>query len=114
MKVMTQLSVARKYTCPCCGYPELESPAYSLALQPPFLHDISPPYCQYLGEPSYDVCPCCGFEFGFDDEPDTASPQSFEEYRGEWIRDGCQWFDLSKKPGEWNLEMQLRVARILD
>ena len=113
-EAMTLPSVMRKYTCPCCGYPELECPAYSLALQPPFPRNTSPPYYQYLGEPSYDVCPCCGFEFGNEDEPGTAPSKSFEEYREEWIRGGCRWFDHSKKPTGWNLDAQLKMAGILD
>ncbi len=98
----------------CCGYPDLEQRAYSLILQPPFPRNTLPPYSQHLGEPSYQVCTCCGFEFGNDDDPGTALPVGFEECREEWIRGGCQWFDLSKKPNDWNLNSQLRAARILD
>ncbi len=60
-----------KYHCPCCGYQDLNSPAYKNIPQPPY--DFSklkePPYEIIWGAASYSVCECCGFEFGFDDEP---------------------------------------------
>jgi hypothetical protein len=43
--------------------------------------------------PSYEVCPNCGFEFGNDDNPGTAAPSSFEQYRVEWESEGRQRFD---------------------
>jgi len=54
---------------------------------------LTPPYEELLGKPSYEVCPRCGFEFGNDDNPGTAAPMSFEQYREEWVAGGCQWFD---------------------
>jgi len=39
-----------KYTCPVCGFNELQEPPYG-------------PH----QEPSYEICPRCGFESGFDD-----------------------------------------------
>jgi hypothetical protein len=53
---------------------------------------ISPPYEDFLGRPSYEVCPQCGFEFGNDDNPGTASGESFESYRIEWIARGRPTF----------------------
>ena len=47
----------------------------------------------HLGRPSYEVCPRCGFEFGNDDNPGTAPPASFEQYRREWEAEGRPWFD---------------------
>lgn len=40
-----------KYICPICGYDKL----------------LEPPYDEY-NNPSYEICPCCGFEYGFDDQ----------------------------------------------
>ncbi|TWD73098.1 hypothetical protein FB561_6983 [Kribbella amoyensis] len=59
---------------------------------------IAPPYEQLLGPASYEVCPRCGFEFGNDDNPGTAEPSSFEEYRAEWEADGCPWFEAGQRP----------------
>ena len=71
---------------------------------------LEPPYAQHFGAPSYDVCDCCGFEFGNDDEPGTAPPISFSQYRREWIAEGAAWFDPAKRPTGWSLNEQLRKA----
>lgn len=84
-------------TCPVCGSPELTRPPYQ-RWQPPARLDIEPPYEHQLGQPSYEVCPNCGFEFGNDDNPGTAEPVSFEQYRAEWEADGSPRFDPSTRP----------------
>jgi hypothetical protein len=73
--------------CPVCGTAELS--------QPPYEHypgsvsvEAAPPYEELWGRPSYEVCPSCGFEFGNDDNPGTAAPSSFGEYRLEWEERG--------------------------
>ena len=72
---------------------------------------LKPPYEQYFGDPSYDVCAVCGFEFGNDDNPGTNSPVSFEEYLREWVRSGCEVsLDPAKKPQAWQLGEQLVQA----
>jgi hypothetical protein len=43
------------------------------------------------------VCPRCGFEFGNDDNPGTAPPVSFEQYRLDWEQEGRPWFDESMR-----------------
>jgi hypothetical protein len=60
--------------------------------------------------PSYEVCSCCGFEFGNDDNPGTSAPESFEEYLAEWVTNGEKWFEPSKKPSRWTLTAQLSKA----
>jgi hypothetical protein len=75
---------------------------------------IKPPYSRHFGNPSYEVCACCGFEFGNDDDPGTAPPVTFKEYLNEWINDGKEWFDDSRKPENWHLEEQLKHAGLRD
>lgn len=75
------------YECPVCGYRGLQQKPYALWPPPPDV-ELAPPYEDVLGAPSYEVCPRCGFEFGNDDNPGTAAPVSFEEYRREWEADG--------------------------
>ena len=99
-------------TCPACGYAELDVPPYALLRQLPVPDGLQPPYSQYFGDPSYEVCACCGFEFGNDDEPGTRSSVTFKQYREEWIADGMAWFDASKRPMEWSLNRQLASAGI--
>jgi len=59
---------------------------------PPDAVTLTPPYEDFLGRPSYEVCPNCGFEFGNDDNPCTAAPVSFAEYRAEWVAEGSPRF----------------------
>ena len=76
------------YKCPVCGYIGLYEQPYD-----------------ENGCASYEICPCCGFEFGFDDRDQG---KSFEQYREKWISDGAQWFNKKKQPDNWNLEEQLK------
>ena len=101
-----------RFVCPCCGYPGLDQPAYNLVRNPPFPKDAIPPYCPRFGDPSYDVCSCCGFEFGNDDDPGTAPPCSFEDYLRIWVANGCRWFDPTKRTEDWDLRSQLANAGI--
>jgi hypothetical protein len=74
------------FTCSFCGFPDLD--------QPPF---------DETGAPSFEICPCCGGEFGYND----ASQEAEKEYRRKWIQNGAQWFDSSLKPTDWKLRNQL-------
>ncbi len=75
----------QKYICPVCGYDELGAPPYD-----------------EKGEPSFDTCPCCGFEYGLDDYE-----IGFEDYREKWALNGFKWADESKKPKDWDVTVQL-------
>src|SRR5262245_11884475 len=102
----------RHYCCPCCGYQGLGKPAYRL-LGPTTRAEIGPPPLgPWYGMPYYEVCDCCGFEFGFDDEPGTGPGVSFDEYRHEWIAGGCAWFTPPQRPEDWSLERQLQAVGI--
>ena len=76
-----------KYICPVCGFDGLEEPAYD-----------------DMGEPSFEICACCGFEFGFDD---GSEHKTFEQYRAEWIKNGAKWENPKAKPEHWDLDIQL-------
>jgi hypothetical protein len=73
---------------------------------------LQPPYSQHFGQPSYEVCACCGFEFGNDDEPGTSNGLSFEQYLAEWLSDGCEWFLPDARPTGWSIEQQTTEARL--
>ena len=75
-----------KYICPVCGYPELSEPP----------RDEN-------GAPSFDMCNCCGVEYGYED----CTPESILKYREEWIKNGCIWLFENDKPIDWSLEGQL-------
>lgn len=99
------------YPCPTCGFEGLAAPAYERLTRLPVRKWAHPPYYQPFGEPSHEVCPCCGYEFGYDDDPDRViEALSFDEYRATWIADGCPWFDKSARPAGWHLQVQLKAA----
>jgi hypothetical protein len=79
------------FTCPVCGAEELSTQPYE-TWPPPDDVSLVPPYEDQLGRPSYEVCPNCGFEFGNDDNPGTAPPQSFDGYRRDWSARGSPRF----------------------
>ena len=97
-------------TCPVCGYGGLQQAPYAYLNRLPVPDGFGPPYDLSLGLPSYEVCDCCGFEFGNDDEPGTAKGISFEDYRQDWLSEGAPWFSPSKRPPDWSLEAQLASA----
>jgi hypothetical protein len=69
------------------------------------------PVCFYDKMPdapeSYNICPCCGTEFGTDDEERT--PAQLREY---WISSGAKWF-YQDAPPTWNAWFQLSMAGVV-
>ena len=76
-----------RYICLVCGFGGLKEPPYSKQ-----------------DEPSYEICPCCGFEFGFDADND---PEAFAAFRQRWIDSGAKWFMPKRRPKNWDLKKQL-------
>jgi hypothetical protein len=98
--------------CPCCGHPGLCEPAYEHLGPPPWGNLGTPPYGPRLGIPSFAVCDCCGFQFGYDDDPGAGPGVSFARYLNDWAAGGGTWFYPGKRPVGWSLTDQLRVADI--
>lgn len=71
------------FTCPVCFYDKLDEPARD-----------------------YNICMCCGTEFGNDDDLHTHS-----ELRSMWIATGAKWF-FRTPPLLWNPWQQLAAANI--
>lgn len=83
-----------KYKCLVCGFDELENPIYD-----------------NNGNGTYEICVCCGFEYGCDDFPDKQL--SYINWREIWIKNGCKWFSNSTpKPKGWDPKLQLQ--RLVD
>lgn len=81
--------------CPVCGYPP-----------PKPLRD-------------YDICPCCGTQFAYQDSVDTkivgtcfrdrAKMIIHKRLRESWIANGCPWFSrYTNPPKDWDTEKQLK------
>jgi hypothetical protein len=62
--------------CPVSGYDELREPAYDC-----------------FGDASFEICPCCGIEFGYED-----ASRSHESLRNDWIAKGMHWHSSVKAP----------------
>src|SRR5215469_13466424 len=77
-----------QHFCPVCGL-KIARPAYT------------------DGVPSLDICPCCLFQFGFDD---LIKKETFDSWRAKWIRNGAQWSKsaISSRPVGWDAKAQLR------
>lgn len=60
-------------------------------------------YLQY-GEdgttPTFEICPCCGVEFGYED----ATIAGAVRFREVWIRGGKVWFHVNEMPENWSWE----------
>ncbi|CAB4243599.1 conserved protein of unknown function [Methylacidimicrobium sp. AP8] len=77
------------YICPVCGFPDLLDPPRSKS-----------------GGGSYENCPCCGFEFGYDDDDRGFT---YEEWRQQWIEGGMLWRERpAYPPFGWDPVEQLR------
>ena len=76
-----------KHTCPVCGWPELHEPPRNAS-----------------GGASFEICPCCGFEFGFDDDDRGVT---YEQARARWIAGGMKWWSTSRPaPARWDAAQQ--------
>ena len=75
-----------EYVCRVCGY---------------INYEIT---CEKGIYPTYNICPCCGVEFGYEDI-DLAS---IRKYRENWINSGCNWFLDAGIKKDWNFLEQLK------
>lgn len=70
-----------KHICPVCGY-GMDLPASD-----------------------YNICQCCGVEFGYEDAGTT-----HEELRSRWIARGAPWLCEELRPEGWSLTAQLMTG----
>ena len=72
-----------------------------------FQYDDYYPWGENGQLPTYDICDCCGAEFGYDDDI-GACGEPIQTYRSKWINGGAKFFRPSERPENWNLEDQLK------
>lgn len=65
------------YLCRVCGVPQDE-----------------PPWGDDGNSPSFNICPCCGCEFGYED----ATPKAIQIHREKWLSTGAKWQEPKQKP----------------
>jgi hypothetical protein len=56
--------------------------------------------------PTYEICPCCGVEFGNEDY----ILNSIKIYRENWINNGNNWFAPKERPNNWSLEEHISTC----
>ena len=74
------------FICPVCGYNRLQEKTRDNNV------------------PSFEICSCCGTEFGYDD----CNQESIMKRRIKWIESGYKWFSEEDKPDNWNAIEQLK------
>ena len=75
------------YVCRVCGAEQLD-----------------PPWGEDGKNATFDLCDCCGVEFGYED----ATLMGIRRYREEWLSNGAKWKVEKEKPKDWLLEQQLK------
>jgi transcription elongation factor Elf1 len=60
-------------------------------------------------DPSFNICPCCGTEFGYEDSNEKA----IISQRKKWLDKGANWYFPEEKPKDWNLDEQLNNLKYL-
>lgn len=55
---------------------------------------------------SFDFCPCCGVEFGYED----ASLTGVRRHRLRWQERGMPWSEPKQKPPDWNPSAQISAV----
>jgi hypothetical protein len=53
--------------------------------------------------PTFDMCDCCGVEFGYED----STPEGARRFRQRWLAAGAKWLVRKGMPGGWDLNTQL-------
>lgn len=62
----------------------------------------------------WDICVCCGFEAGFDDDRQSGHG-GIEGHRTLWLLGGAKWWSDSRpEPAEWNLLKQMTEAGLAE
>ena len=81
------------YCCRVCGFDY-----DALGFEP---HEY--PWGEHGKTPSFDICFCCGCEFGYNDY----SPQTLLKFRTKWKNEGMPFRHQQFKPVGWIPEEQL-------
>jgi len=61
-------------------------------------------------EASFEICPCCGIEFGYDDMASgstTLRQALYTRKRELWVKGGRTWWSTNPPPENWDPEKQL-------
>lgn len=67
-----------------------------------FMEDA--PWGEDNQSPTYEICPCCGVEFGNEDY----TVESTIDYRNQWLSKSISFNEPKLKPKDWNFESQMK------
>lgn len=87
----SEVKDAGHYFCPVCGWLGLSARAV-------FPYD------------SFEICSCCGTEFGLD----VSEDDDIEDVREEWLEGGAVWFSDEGRPADWSPERAIAQVRAYD
>lgn len=65
-----------------------------------------PPWGINGDAPTFEICPCCGVEWGYEDVSQTSA----DRFRQRWLAGGAPWQD--KRTPQDGLGVQERLARL--
>jgi hypothetical protein len=69
------------------------------------LRQPTPPRGESGAAPTYEICDCCGVEFGYED----VTAESARRFRQKWIATGLLWFAPDSRPPDWSWEEQQKT-----
>ena len=68
------------------------------------LRYATPPWGDDGRTPTFEICDCCGVEFGYED----CLPVGAQRARAEWMSNGAPWFNPDARPPDWDRDAQMR------
>jgi len=68
------------------------------------LKQSDPPWGYDGKTPTFEFCPCCGVEFGYQD----CQLSAIIKYRKSWLQSGANWSEPNERANNWSLEDQLK------
>lgn len=63
-----------------------------------------PPWGESECDPTFNICECCGVEFGYEDHLMSGVLRC----RKRWIESGGIWFRPKAKPSNWDMAEQIK------
>jgi hypothetical protein len=63
-----------------------------------------PPWGEDGRSPTFDICDCCGVEFGYGDCTLLAT----KSFREKWLSSGAKWKYPKAKPSNWSFNDQMK------
>lgn len=62
------------------------------------------PWGEDNASPTFNICACCGTEFGYHD----FTLEGIRAQREEWLAKGAKWWRPKKLPSNWSCEEQMK------